>query len=349
MAFASLRRAQSGLSCRSLVVRLLLVTATTATACAGGTPPPNAPTPAATAATQPEAAQASSMPQPAPPPSPVTPAGIVSSTGATMIVKEGIATPESVFYDIESDVYLVSNINGSPVEADDNGFISRLSPEGKVVELKWIDGAKDTVKLNAPKGMAVAEGILYVTDIDHIRKFDVKTGEPKGDIAIKGATFLNDIALAPDGTLYVTDSGLKAGANGLEPTGTDAIYKLVKDQPKALVRGKNLNGPNGVLADESGVWVVTYRANELYNVKSGKKADVKKLPKGGLDGIVKTNDGRILVTSWEANQIFGAMPGEEFTVVVADAKSPADIGYDVKRNRVLIPLFLENAVQIQPL
>lgn len=266
-----------------------------------------------------------------------------------MIVKEGIATPESVLYDVESDVYLVSNINGSPVEADDNGFIAKLSPEGKVEELKWIDGAKDNVTLNAPKGMAVAAGILYVTDIDHIRKFDVKTGEPKGEIAVKGATFLNDIAAGPDGVLYFTDSGLKAGANGLDPTGTDAVYKLVKDQPKVLVRGKNLNGPNGVLADESGVWVVTYRANELYNVKSGKKADVKLLPKGGLDGIVKINDGRLLVTSWEANQVFGGTPSGEFSVVVADAKSPADIGYDLKRNRLLIPLFLENAVQIQPL
>jgi sugar lactone lactonase YvrE len=343
MAFASLRRAQSGLRCGSLIVGLLL-----ALGCAGEAPPPKAPTPAATEATQPEA-QAPSMPRPAPPPSPVTPAAIVSSTGATIVVKEGIATPESVFHDVESDVYLVSNINGSPVEADDNGFISRVSPEGKVVELKWIDGAKDTVKLNAPKGMTVAAGILYVTDIDRIRKFDVKTGEPKGEIAVKGATFLNDIALGPDGTLYFSDSGIKAGANGFEPTGSDAIYKLVNDQPKALVRGKNLNGPNGLMADESGIWVVTFRGNELYNVKSGKKADIKQLPKGGLDGIVKTNDGRLLVTSWDANQIFGGTLDGEFTVVVADAKSPADIGYDVKRNRVLIPLFLENAVRIQPL
>jgi len=266
-----------------------------------------------------------------------------------MIVKEGIATPESVLYDVESDVYLVSNINGSPVEADDNGFIAKLSPEGKVEQLKWIDGASAKITLNAPKGMAIVAGVLYVTDIDHIRKFDLKTGEPQGEIAVKGATFLNDIAAGPDGVLYFTDSGLKAGANGLDPTGSDAVYKLVKDQPKVVVRGKNLNGPNGVLVDESGIWVVSYRSNELYNVKSGKKADVRQLPKGGLDGIVKTNDGRLLVTSWEANQIFGGMPGGEFTVVVPEAKSPADIGYDVKRNRVLIPLFLENAVRIQPL
>jgi sugar lactone lactonase YvrE len=317
--------------------------------CAGETPPVKTAAPAATEATQPEVAQAPAMPQPAPPPAPVTPAAIVSTTAATLMVKDGLATPESVLYDVEADIYLVSNINGSPVEADDNGFIARVSPDGKVEQLKWIDGASEAVKLNAPKGMTIAAGVLYVTDIDRIRKFDAKSGEAKGEIVIKGASFLNDIALGPDGTIYVTDSGLKAGTNGLESTGTDAVYKVVKDQAKPLIRGKNLSGPNGVLADESGVWVVSYGANELYNVKSGKKTDIKKLPKGGLDGIVKTNDGRILVSSWEANQVFGAAPGEEFTVVTADAKSPADIGYDTKRNRVLIPLFMENAVQIQPL
>ena len=339
-----------GFAAFSVKRRTLLTTAVLQLAgCAGETPPPQTPTPAATEATQPEAAQAPAMPQPAPPPAPVTPAAIVSSTAATLMVKEGIATPESVLYDVEADVYLVSNINGSPVEADDNGFISRVSPEGKIEQLKWIDGATEAVKLNAPKGMTIAAGVLYVTDVDRIRKFDAKSGEPKGEIVIKGAAFLNDIALGPDGTLYVTDSGLKAGPNGLVSTGTDAVYKIVKDQPKPLIRGKNLNGPNGVIADESGVWVVSYGANELYNVKSGKKADVKKLPKGGLDGIVKTNDGRILVTSWEANQVFGSGPGEDFSVVVPDAKSPADMGYDLKRNRVMIPLFLENTVLIHSL
>src|SRR5687768_9580517 len=55
----------------------------------------------------------------------------------------GFATPESVLHDPLSDSYFVSNINGSPLEADDNGFISLLTPEGQVANLKWIDGASD--------------------------------------------------------------------------------------------------------------------------------------------------------------------------------------------------------------
>jgi sugar lactone lactonase YvrE len=191
--------------------------------------------------------------------------------------------------------------------------------------------------------------VLYVADIDTVRKFDAKTGEPKGEIAIKGATFLNDIAAAADGTIYVTDSGMKMGQTGLEPDGHDAVYKLVKDKAKSVIKGKELKGPNGVLADESGVWIVTFGGNELYNVKSGKKTDVKTLPKGGLDGIVKTSDGKWLISSWEGKQIFKGSPTEEFTAVVSDLTSPADIGYDAKRNRLLVPQFTENTVVIKPL
>ena len=68
---------------------------------------------------------------------------------------QGFSTPESVLHDDRSDVYLVSNVNGSPTDKDDNGFISRITPEGEIENLKWIDGALGDVTLHAPKGMAI--------------------------------------------------------------------------------------------------------------------------------------------------------------------------------------------------
>ena len=90
----------------------------------------------------------------------------------------GFSTPESVAHDPQADVYLVSNINGLPLDVDDNGFISLLSPEGRVLALKWIDGASDSVTLNAPKGIAVSDVYIYVADITVIRRFDRQTGAP---------------------------------------------------------------------------------------------------------------------------------------------------------------------------
>ena len=114
-----------------------------------------------------------------------------------------MSTPESALHDPEADVYLVSNINGGPGDRDDNGFISRVSPDGQVLDLKWIDGADPGVTLHAPKGSAVYGDRFYVADIDVVRRFDRTSGAPLGAWAVPNAGFLNDVAVGADGTVYV--------------------------------------------------------------------------------------------------------------------------------------------------
>jgi hypothetical protein len=294
-----------------------------------------------------------------PPPAPAT-AAAAAPTGPQapqldppVVLKDvGFKTPESVFYDAEQDLYLVSNINGKPLDVDGNGFISKVSPEGKVVELMWIDGSKKASSMNAPKGLAAVGNVLYVADINFVRMFDRKTGAAKGKIAIPGATFLNDISAAPDGTLYVTDSGLKMGKDILEGNGTDAIYKIVKGtRVEKVIADKEFGKPNGILADDKGgVWTVTFGSGELIHIdNTGKKEPGQKMPAGTLDGIVKLGDGTMLVSSWAASAIFRGTPGGTFETIIHDVKSPADIGYDTKRNVVLVPLFQADSVVLQKL
>ena len=264
----------------------------------------------------------------------------------------GFSTPESVMYDKEADQYVVSNINGKPVEADDNGFISRASPEGSVTELKWIDGEKKEVTLNAPKGLTLAAGKLYVADIDTVRAFDAKTGTPAGAVKIAGATFLNAMATAGDGTVYVSDTGVKFGDKGVEPTGTDAIYKIDLKAKKAtpLIKSKDLNGPNGLAAADTGVWFVTFRSDEVALITpQGKREQMQKLPKGQLDGLAVAPGGDLLVSSWESATVYRGPVTGPFKPVVTGVTSPADIDVDTKRNRVLVPLFQKNAVEAHAL
>ncbi|PYQ58038.1 MAG: hypothetical protein DMF58_16615, partial [Acidobacteria bacterium] len=223
------------------------------------------------------ACQREAVPPPGPPmkegapPMPMTTSPTATmATSAQPQKLTGFQTPESVLYDADQDVYFVSNINGQPTAADDNGFVSRINPDTLQNDLKWIDAAKPDIILNAPKGMAILGDNLYVADLVVVRRFDRKTGQPKGEIAIPGSTFLND--LASDGkALYVTDSGLKAGANGFEPTGSDAVWKIVNDKPQKLASGSDLNRPNGVEVVDGKVWVVSFGANELYQIDKGKK------------------------------------------------------------------------------
>jgi sugar lactone lactonase YvrE len=259
---------------------------------------------------------------------------------------KGFATPESVVYDADADRYLVSNVNGKPTEADGNGYITVLSPEGKVTTEKWIEGGKNKATLNAPKGMAIVNGVLYVADLDTVRTFDVKTGAPKADIKLAGATFANDVAAGLDGKVYVSDSGLKQNAKGdFEPTNTDAVWTIDKGKATALAKDPSLGRPNGLILGPTGLWVVTFGTGELYRLDDkGKKQDAVKLPKGSLDGILLVNDS-LYVSSWEASAVYKGKPAGPFEIVIPNVKSPADIGFDTKRNRVLVPLFTENTVE----
>jgi hypothetical protein len=263
-----------------------------------------------------------------------------------------LKTPESVYYDAGRDMYMVSNINGKPLDKDDNGYLTVVNPDGSndraAANWKWIDGAADDIKLDAPKGMAISGDTLFVADIDVVRQFEAKAGKQKADIKIEGATFLNDVTPDGKGGVFVSDSGLDAS---FAPTGTDAIWHVAADgKVTALIKNKDLGGPNGVWADAKGsVWVVTFRTGELYEVTAkGAKQKAIKLPKGQLDGIVGLEGGDLLISSWEGKSLYRGKPGGAWKEIATGIESPADIGYDPKRKKILIPSFMGNTITLLP-
>lgn len=256
----------------------------------------------------------------------------------------GFQAPESVIYDSQADIYLVSNINGSPVDRDDNGFITRLAPSGAVKARKWIDGARPEVELHAPKGMAIVGDTLYVADLDTVRTFDRRSGAPKEQIAIPGAVFLNSIAAGPD-AVYVSDTGVDRDFKPVD--GGGAIYEIRGGAVKQIARGVELRGPNGLAAQGEDLWAVSFLGNALYNVTAdGRIAEITTLPKGQLDGFVILPGGNFLITSWEAQGVYAGRPGAEFTLRLSDLPSPAGIGFDTKRHRLLVPSLQKDKVAV---
>lgn len=279
--------------------------------------------------------------------------GAGSGSDAIAIDPGALQTPESVLYDVGRDMYMVSNINGKEMEADNNGYLTVVNPDGSNeranANWKWIVGGMPDIKLDAPKGMAISGDTLYVADVTVVRRFEAKAGRQKDDVKIDGASFLNDVA--PDGTggVFVSDTGVGTDE---KPNGTDAVYHIDKDgKVTTRIKNKDLGGPNGLWFDGKGsVWVVTFLSGEIYEVNAkGKKGTATKLPKGGLDGIVQIEGGDFLVSSWEGKCIYRGKPGGEWKVVVKDVESPADIDYDPKRKRVLIPGFNTNKLIVYPL
>lgn len=265
----------------------------------------------------------------------------------------GFMTPESVLHDPVADVYFVSNINGTPLGEDDNGFISRVTPDGQVENLRWIDGANPAFLLNAPKGMAIRGDTLFVADIKCIRMFHRVTGEGAGVLCLDGVTFLNDVAVGPEGSIFVTDMGMQDdGAGGLTPSGTDAVYRYPMReglQGSTIAKSPDLGGPNGVAVGTRGIFVVTYRTGEIMalNANGDKTTVLPPSESRQLDGIVFLPDGGFLFSNWADASVYRVGADGAVTKVVENVEAPADIGFDATRNRVLVPLFNQNRVVIR--
>ncbi len=294
--------------------------------------------------------QAAPPPPPPPPPAEHVPPPIeeVEEEPQVKILSGvGFATPESVYYDKKRDVYLVSNVSGSPHGKDDNGFISKVTPDGEIT-LKFIDGASDDVTLNAPKGMTISGDTLYVADIDHVRLFDAATGKPEGEIKFAGASMINDVSTGKKGVIYVTDTGVN---DKWETDGKDAVYIIKDGKPKKLFSHKTkLGNPNGILAGDGGAWVVTGTTGELLWISDDGKLDkAQKISGGSNDGIAHSKDGRLFIASWEDGAVYSGKPGGEFRKEISGLEMPADIGIDCTRERLLIPLFKKDEVVLHTL
>jgi len=270
-------------------------------------------------------------------------ASTLTVTNRTVVENVGLSTPESVEYYPAEDVYLVTNINGSPFAADGNGFVSKIKPDGSVIDLKWIDGSKDGITLNAPKGAAIQDNLLYIADINRVQIFELPSGKQKASATIEGSTFLNGITPGAGDYVYVTDSGFE---EGFKPTNTDAVYQVWPNgKYQAIATGKALGNPNGIFWDGTKLLVVTFGTGKLLSLETNGKLDsLPSPPKGSLDGILKLKDGNILVSSWAAAAIYQLNNEKTYSVLADSLESPADIGLDTKRNVVLTPLFNKNEV-----
>ncbi len=272
---------------------------------------------------------------------------------AGILVEGDFKRPESVEYYAAEDVYLVTNINGSPDLADDNGFISKISPEGKLLDLKWLDGASPDVHLDAPKGTAIVGNVLYVADRDNVHRFKLPDGKQLPSVNISGSKFLNGLTTGENGSVYVSDSGMTWSdvENSFISTTTDALYRIHPNGIYSTVyQDKDMGWPNGLVKHKNGeMTVVTYGTGQAFRLdNSGERHNLPKPPSGALDGLFELEDGSLITSSWQGNAIYRYKDGK-YSIVVDKLTSPSDIGYDPKRNRVLIPLFMVGKVFIYPL
>jgi glucose/arabinose dehydrogenase len=266
-------------------------------------------------------------------------------------VTGGFARPEGARWDAEQRVWFISNINGGAAR-DDNGFVSRLAPDGRVDSLRFIAGGRGGVTLHAPKGMALSGDTLWVADLDALRGFHRRTGAPLAtvDFAPLGALFLNDVAVGPDGALYVTDTGVQFDAEGnRRHTGPDRLFRVRGGQPSVALEGDVLGQPNGVAWDPAGrrfllAPVAGDSSVQRWTEGSAGPEPLARGP-GRYDGIEVLPGGRILVSAWNDSTV-SEVAGEELRPLIRGVPSAADIGVDPAGEVVAVPVLGHDRVEL---
>lgn len=210
---------------------------------------------------------------------------------------KGLAEPESVALGPDGRTLFVANVGGEGDAKDGDGFISRVSTGGKMLQRRWVTG------LDAPKGAAVAGQRLYVSDIDRIVEIDIPTGRIVARYPVPGATFLNDVAIAPDGAVLVADSG------------TGRIFALNDGKVGVWSADPLLKSVNGLLP-EAGRLVVTTMEGKLLAIDYPARS-VKVLAQGlgEADGVAPGDGDTYLVSEWPG-RLFRVTPDGRVMVLM---------------------------------
>jgi hypothetical protein len=268
-------------------------------------------------------------------------------------VVDGLSQPEALSFDATQNVYFVSNANGSPGVKDGNGFISRISADGVMDSLHFIQGGRDGVLLDSPMGSRVQGDTLWVVDVDKLRGFDTKTGKPYVtiDLSPLKALFLNDLAIDSTGEFYITDTGVLIVPHGMDShPGPDRILHVAHDRSISVAASTALlSSPDGiawdqrakrfVLAPFAGPSVQEWRIGD-----PGPK-DVAQ-GKGKFDGVEVERDGSILITSWNDSSV-STLEGPKLVPRLSKlGYEPSDVSMDAGRSRVGIVSVVANKFEL---
>jgi len=237
-----------------------------------------------------------------------------------------LKVPESVLYDASQNCLFVSNVNGNPTEKNGKGFISKISPDGKVIDLKFATG------LNAPKGMAIYQNKLYVSDIDRLAEISLTNPKKIKFYEAPKAQFLNDVAISKNGVVYVSDSG------------TGRIYKLENGVFGIWGKVAPLAGPNGLLCEKGHLLIGTNDGIFSADPVSGKIEKLVSLS-GGIDGLKAIGNGKYIVSDWKGKVQVVSATGQSVLFDTTDKKiNAADLEYIPSKDVLLVPTFADNRV-----
>lgn len=251
----------------------------------------------------------------------------------------GLTHCESAIYDEKRNVIYTSLI-GDRKPGD--GSIAKISLDGKVIDTTFIKG------LNDPKGIAITSDKLYVSDVTELVEADLETGEVINKYTTEGTAFLNDVNVASDGTVYVSD------------TRTSSIFMLKPDGTfSEWLQSEDLEHPNGLLQVGNDMYVAAWgnmvgpegkqkQSGHFLKVNMATK-EIMKVSKdtvGNLDGIQVYDKNHLLISAWRTGKIFKISTQGALEEILTVGQSVGDILYIPEKKLLALPMNIQSQLLI---
>ena len=189
-------------------------------------------------------------------------------------------------------------------------------------------GWTDVDDLDAPLGMTLVDERLYIVDNNRVKVFAWPGFELRSTVTLE-TTVANDIAVAQDHTIYVTD------------TARHEVVVIAADGLQSVLTGKaQFKGANGIeisgndlYVGGAHLWHVDLAHDTVTRIGPGWLSDI--------DGIELEPDGTLQVTPVAGPLI---RLGDPVQVIGGEGISSANHGYAANLGLALVPTGFDNTV-----
>jgi hypothetical protein len=253
--------------------------------------------------------------------------------------------PDQAVWHVPSKTWFISNLGGGiSLERDNYGWITRTDEKGNIIDPFWIGKNEG---MHAPSGMIVTDEFLYVCDRDGVHQINITQKAITAFYPLPGGEFINDIAMASNGDLYVSDFF------------GNRIYKLPADTRKAEVwlETDALQAPDGLYMDNDHLivacWGVLSKPGTFETSKPGdllslnlKTKEITTLVKnvGNMEGITKAGK-HYYITDWAAGKLLKVDAKKKSVVeYISGLSHPTDPCFAPELNVIAFPQHGTNQV-----
>ena len=243
-------------------------------------------------------------------------------------IKKDLRMPESALYDKKRNVIYVTNFDrfGAPGQQ----FISKVTLDGKIQQLKWVE------TLFLPTGMGMFKDKLFVVERRNVAEIDLESGKIINRHPLPQPMFPNDIAIDKKGHKYISD------------TQKGAIYKFTNGKFEEWLKGTELANINGLCIDKDKLiaGITSYHSLTSIDLNTKAISTIVRFGEGLMDGIKVDQHGNYLVSHYEG-RIYRVTPsGEATNLLYLQGTRCADFDYIPEKGLLIIPTLETNEMMV---